>query len=403
MKVGMVTGDIGLDALGGLQIRIATLVDFLARVGVDIILYQTSQGFEASKITLEELGNSIECVVSNRPSKSTSEPFRTLSRYLVDIRPDARHLDVLDVYEPLATLPSRNVTPVVYTTNNGPEYIAKNLRSAGLRQLGLHMLKSMLELRLWYEADKIVVVNSLQKRFITEILKVPADRVEIIPEGYDEQVVESCITDPDPPGELHTIAYSGRITRLKGVEDLADCFWRLRDDLDGWRLVFVGDGPAIVPIRSKYSRAFSKGRIVITGHLSRAETVREVSRADVFVLPSLIESLPISLVEAMALGKAVVSTDVGAIRTDLVDNGRTGLLIRAGNRVELTSALRLITSDRNLRARLGANARRKVLGMTTQSFLDRTLGLYRRLTRNNEGCVLLSDCCCTSTATDSPK
>jgi glycosyltransferase involved in cell wall biosynthesis len=77
---------------------------------------------------------------------------------------------------------------------------------------------------------------------------------------------------------------------------------------------------------------------------------------DVYALPSLWESLPISLLEAMAAGLPVVAADTGGVR-EAVANGETGLLHPPGNVAALVSALERLAADAELRARMGAAGR----------------------------------------------
>jgi glycosyltransferase involved in cell wall biosynthesis len=81
-----------------------------------------------------------------------------------------------------------------------------------------------------------------------------------------------------------------------------------------------------------------------------------LSKTDIFVLPSFAENLPMSILEAFARGIAVIATPVGAV-PEVVDHGRNGLIVQAGNINELAAALELLISDGELRRRLGAGAR----------------------------------------------
>jgi len=88
----------------------------------------------------------------------------------------------------------------------------------------------------------------------------------------------------------------------------------------------------------------------------RRDLPRLLQCFDVFVLPSLSEGFPNSLVEAMATGLPCIATDVACV-SEIVDHGRNGLLVRAGDADDLASALDRLISDSALRQSLGAEAR----------------------------------------------
>ena len=100
---------------------------------------------------------------------------------------------------------------------------------------------------------------------------------------------------------------------------------------------------------------------------------------DVFVLPSLWEGLPLSLVLAMGAGVPPVATAVAGI-PEVVEDGRTGLLVAAGDVAALGAALGRLVSDRPLRERIGRDARASVLPrFGVDRYVDSVVTLYDRL------------------------
>ena len=80
-------------------------------------------------------------------------------------------------------------------------------------------------------------------------------------------------------------------------------------------------------------------RVRFAGRLSEADTLGEIAKADILVLPSFMEGLPIVLMEAMAMGTAVIASRVAGI-PELVDDGESGLLFTPSNWDELASCIR---------------------------------------------------------------
>jgi len=97
-------------------------------------------------------------------------------------------------------------------------------------------------------------------------------------------------------------------------------------------------------------------RVRFLGHRDDVPALLAASNA--FVLPSLFEGTPLALLEAMAAGKPVVTSAIAGV-DEVVGDGETGLLVRAGDPEALAEALRRVVGDAELRARLGAAARRR--------------------------------------------
>jgi glycosyltransferase involved in cell wall biosynthesis len=104
------------------------------------------------------------------------------------------------------------------------------------------------------------------------------------------------------------------------------------------RLVLVGDGPLRRTLEEGVRELELEGIVEITGLVDAEEVRRRVMAARAFVLASLTEGLPVSIMEALALGRPVIATNVGAI-AELVRNGETGWLVSPGNSDLLAEAM----------------------------------------------------------------
>jgi rhamnosyl/mannosyltransferase len=184
-------------------------------------------------------------------------------------------------------------------------------------------------------------------------LKPYQDRITVIPFGID--VAEwSTGTEAAEPFVL----FAGRHVPYKGVDVLLRA-------LQGTpiRAVIAGDGPQ----RSSWERlATSLGVLGVqahfTGDLSDAELRRQFASCAAFVLPSITRAEAFGYVqlEAMASGKPVISTDVASGVSWVNQDGRTGLVVPAGDPVALRAALTRLMGDRPLRRELGAGGRSRV-------------------------------------------
>jgi glycosyltransferase involved in cell wall biosynthesis len=143
------------------------------------------------------------------------------------------------------------------------------------------------------------------------------------------------------------------VTRLKAPKDGVTLARALRQLEPGsYRAAIVGDGPDRDAVAAELGDA---------GELlgARDDVAEQLARADVFVLSSRSEGLPMAILEAMAAGLPVVATDVGGI-PELVADGETGLLVPPGDADALAAALQRLVADAELRRRLGDAARARV-------------------------------------------
>ncbi len=200
--------------------------------------------------------------------------------------------------------------------------------------------------RLFAGAARIVVLGETWRKFVISRAPEVTDRVVIVP---------NAAARPSLPhmggGEQVHILFLGRINDMKGAPQLGEALHRMRD-LRGWRATLAGDGH-VEAARTKTAELGLTERVDLPGWVSPDRVAELIASADILVLPSFIENLPLSIIEAMASGVAVVATPVGAV-PDIVRDGETGLLVRAGDVDALEAALTRLVRDRALRRRLGA-------------------------------------------------
>jgi len=154
------------------------------------------------------------------------------------------------------------------------------------------------------------------------------------------------------------VGCTGRLVRIKGQRTLLEAGARARVRIPGLRLVLIGDGPERPALELFAHQADIAAHTVFLG---RREDVEALLPAfDVFVAPSLTDSLPLAVLEAMAAGRPVIGTHVGGIPEALAD-GAAGVLIEPGKTGPLAAALERLFEEPRLRAELGTVARKRVL------------------------------------------
>lgn len=178
------------------------------------------------------------------------------------------------------------------------------------------------------------------------------------------------------------------ITPRKGLEFLIGAFRRLAAGEPNLRLSVVGTWDwapdYVAKQRNACADLITKGQVVFTGPVSRADLVAAFGRADLFVLPSLAESAPMVISQAMCAGLPVVSTRVGGI-PEMITEGQTGWLVPPADEAALERAMRRLIADPELRMRLGKNARSTAMERYHPLSVARaTRDFYREITRIRE-------------------
>jgi glycosyltransferase involved in cell wall biosynthesis len=152
------------------------------------------------------------------------------------------------------------------------------------------------------------------------------------------------------------IIFYGRLFWKKGLTHLLEAFAIVRKDCNEVKLKIFGEGPLEPKLRQKVQEMGFGDCVSIHGHVAYEKLIGEIKGATVVALPSLREGQPVAALEAMALGKPLVAFDLPYAREFLVD-GENALLARACDVRDLSRKIVSLLFDKNLRYRIGDNAR----------------------------------------------
>jgi len=274
-----------------------------------------------------------------------------------------------------ASISTMTNVPFVYTIQN-IGWRTNNLVSDTLMKL----YEWSVELSIARKADKVILLSErLMPR--AKKLNVKEDKIAIVPPGVDCNYF-----DPERPevksrsaelrgkldlAEDKIIGYVGRLLQGKGMYYLISAMKRLKDEHSDVTLLIIGDGPERASLERMTTTAGIKA--IFAGWQN--DVLPYYSVMDVFVLPSLFEGVPNVLLEAMAMRKPAVATNVGG-NADLVENGVNGFLVSARDPQQIACALEKLIENGDLRSRFGRSSREKVVKLFS---LDKTVERVERV------------------------
>lgn len=198
----------------------------------------------------------------------------------------------------------------------------------------------------------IAVLGMRWKRWLVDDLGISAEKIDVLWNGVPVEV-DGPFLVPNEGGGAQVL-FLGNLMERKGVTDLFAAMASLPEPRK-WRLLMAGGGD-IERYRETARGLQIDSQVEFLGWLDQQAARRAVMGADMLVLPSYEEGLPLVILESLGLGTPVVCTPVGSIPEVLID-GETALFAQPGDRIGLASAIRRLLGDQALREALSANGR----------------------------------------------
>jgi glycosyltransferase involved in cell wall biosynthesis len=221
-------------------------------------------------------------------------------------------------------------------------------------------------------SQRLIVLSESWKRYYLLTFALPEEHVEILPNAIEWPAqVPHRVNKPTT-----SLLYLGRYQQSKGPLRLVNALRLLPDEvLTKTHLVMAGDGD-VESVRREVSAHGLEQRVTVLDWVNAEQRNSLLAGADVFVLPSLNEGLPMSILEAMSWGIPVVTSPVGGI-PEVVQDGFNGFLVPPEDIPALANALRRLIEDEPLRLQMGANARVSVEHLDIRRYWEKLEGIYR--------------------------
>ncbi len=229
--------------------------------------------------------------------------------------------------------------------------------------------------RVWRQAARVIAVSATLRN---QALRTwPGGRIDIVPNGVDvDRFRPRDLANSARNDGLLVLLATARLAEFKGLQHLLAAVallpeeWRRRT-----RVCLCGQGPFEGELRRQAQAAGLEQQVEFAGLVPYADVPARLREADVFVLPSLREGMPLAVLEAMASGVPVVASTVGGI-PDVVRDGANGVLVPPGDPGALRDAIARLAADPGLRLRLGAAARREAMARSWALIWQRYEALF---------------------------
>jgi glycosyltransferase involved in cell wall biosynthesis len=170
------------------------------------------------------------------------------------------------------------------------------------------------------------------------------------------------------------IGFVGRMIPGKAPDVLLDAFaLSLRGAFVRAKLIFIGSGPYVEPMREMATLLGLQDQVVFAGELNGLQAM---SAFDIFVLPSLSESFSYVVLEAMAMGLPIISTNVGAV-SELVQEGKNGFVVEKSAPKDMAVALQKLLRDPRLRNEMGEASRKLAAQFSLVRMAQQVEQVYR--------------------------
>lgn len=345
------------DGPGGAERMVAQLASELQTAGCRCVVFLPADGegwladeLAGTSVTIEPFR--LERPVSAASARRLAASFR---RHGVAVAHS--HEFTMAIYSAWA---ARHAGVGHLITMHGGRYYAGRLR----RRLALRVAFGF--------SHRVVAVSKTVAHRLSHDLWLPLSRIETIPNGVRfAPVARSTLRDELRLSRTDRLMLAvGNLYRVKGHVHLLEAIAQLRDDHPHLHAAIAGRGELAGMLAARARSLGVADRVHLLG--LRRDVTNLLAAADLFVLPSLSEGLPLALLEAMFAGCPIIASDVGEIRVAL-RNGEAGILVPPGDAAELAAAIDRLLRNSDLARQLGARAARRA---GTQYDLSRMMERY---------------------------
>ncbi len=226
--------------------------------------------------------------------------------------------------------------------------------------------------------DRMIVLSESWRKFYINYCGLSPQQVVVLPNPV---VIPATVLRHVNPEKLNLV-FLGKINQRKGIFDLIQAFAALPQHLRAKAQLTLAGSGEVESARQLAESLQIEQQVVFPGWINSKQRNELLATADVFLLPSYNEGLPMALLEAMSWGLPAITTPVGGI-PEVVQDHENGLLVEPGNIPQLTAAMHSLLENTDLRLQIGKNARAEVLPLDVNQYMSSLVKLYDCVTLKN--------------------
>jgi glycosyltransferase involved in cell wall biosynthesis len=374
MRVALV-GDEYYPDIGGAASYAFELSVHLAKFGVEVVVFTHAHPGQPEE---EEVAGvkirRVKGLVLKNPHRAASLLlFRRCHKYISSGKFDAVH--GLDVYSTMAMMAvrfaRRHRIPCVMTCHT--------VMNSGFLIFWQRLIGWALNLR---GADRVVAVSQAAARF-SHSLGFPERRISVVPNGVDlscfnGQVDASLMRNELGIGQEPLVVTASRLIKRKSPGLLVSAFVRVLEVVPDAKLVIAGSGREEENLSRQVESLNIGNSVFMVGGLAREKVAQLMRTANVFVLPSKMESFGLALLEASAAGVPIVCSNAGGA-PEVFQHDLNALLYAAGDDNAMAEAIIRLIQDKELANKIAANAVETANRFTWETTAKRTLQVYEEV------------------------
>jgi glycosyltransferase involved in cell wall biosynthesis len=293
-----------------------------------------------------------------------------------------REFDVIQVHiASTAMIPAFMISKIA-----GKPYVV-TCHGSEIRILRKKAVVRMLQKILLLKASHVVAVSKEIRDLLIKEYGLSSQSITLIPNGYDEVFVKRLLARPSNRvcRKTPSLVFVGSLREVKDPLNLIEAFKVVSDRLKNTHLQIVGDGHLRPAVERKIKCYNLQDRVTLHGMVPHQRALEVMASAEIYISTSVDEGLPTSLIEAMALKKAVITTGVGGVPEIIID-GVNGLLTPPRLPERMARLIERLLKDSVLAERLGKAAAESVRDFSWNSIAQKYQSIYQEVRRQrNKG------------------
>lgn len=366
MKIAILVSGFPPKRLAGTEIATYNIARHLAKRGHEVHVI-TSRDKGLLKESIEEGFYIHRGRVIGKPFLGFASYFINAFRVIRRVNPDLVHAQTIELALYALLIKKMLKKPYVAWARGSDVYLPSKFYRRFYRFILMN-------------ANAVIAQTSDEKR----IMQKTCNRdIVVIPNGidldrFDNLPKERVRSRLQIGKDEKVILYMGTLRPVKGVKYLIEAMRAVsQKDLEA-RLIVVGDGKERQNLE-KLTKALNLGDFVtFVGKVPNQEVPQYMAAADIFVLPSLSEGFPVTVLEAMASGLSIITTNIGGL-PEIVHEGENGFLVQPKNPLEITQRVTLLLQDDELRERISGNNRARAKDYTWKEVVGKLEEVYQNL------------------------